>query len=214
MRPDRSAFTLIELLIVVAIIAILAAIAVPNFLEAQTRSKVSRAVVDMRSVANALESFRVDRTDYPVRAPDEFSALPALIRLTTPVAYMTRLPEDVFAQSLDAEYPPAPPLMIDWLELYRIEGVLTRPFTFDYQFRNPEDADWSFISSHPNSVRWALRSVGPDNVPVWLNIPPFDTIATQAYDPTNGTTSAGLIYYTGPGIGLDRPSAEIIPASF
>jgi prepilin-type N-terminal cleavage/methylation domain-containing protein len=48
------AFTLIELLIVVAIIAILAAIAVPNFLEAQTRSKVCRGMADMRSMATAL----------------------------------------------------------------------------------------------------------------------------------------------------------------
>jgi prepilin-type N-terminal cleavage/methylation domain-containing protein len=53
-------FTLIELLIVVAIIAILDAIAVPNFLEAQLRAKVSRAKSDMRSVATALEAYRVD----------------------------------------------------------------------------------------------------------------------------------------------------------
>ncbi len=67
-RPGRrlsGGFTLIELLIVVAIIAILAAIAVPNFLEAQTRAKVSRVKSDMRTVATALESYRVDGNKYP-----------------------------------------------------------------------------------------------------------------------------------------------------
>ena len=59
------AFTLIELLIVVAIIAILAAIAVPNFLEASIRSKTSRAKADMRSIATALESYIVDYNEYP-----------------------------------------------------------------------------------------------------------------------------------------------------
>jgi len=62
---SRHAFTLIELLIVVAIIAILAAIAVPNFLEAQTRSKVSRAKADMRTLATGLESYAVDNNKYP-----------------------------------------------------------------------------------------------------------------------------------------------------
>ena len=61
----KKAFTLIELLIVVAIIAILAAIAVPNFLEAQTRAKVSRAVSDMRTLATAIESYYVDNNKYP-----------------------------------------------------------------------------------------------------------------------------------------------------
>jgi prepilin-type N-terminal cleavage/methylation domain-containing protein len=61
----KKAFTLIELLIVVAIIAILAAIAVPNFLEAQTRAKVARVMSDMRTYATGLEAYAVDYNKYP-----------------------------------------------------------------------------------------------------------------------------------------------------
>lgn len=101
-------FTLIELLIVVAIIAILAGIAVPNFLEAQLRSKVSRARADMRSIATALESYHVDQNHYPVPA-DEHGELVAMKLahadgfetklsplLTTPVAYLSSLPLEPF----------------------------------------------------------------------------------------------------------------------
>lgn len=61
----KKAFTLIELLIVVAIIAILAAIAVPNFLEAQVRAKVSRAVSDMRTLTTGIEVYFTDHNKYP-----------------------------------------------------------------------------------------------------------------------------------------------------
>src|SRR5215211_3402823 len=66
----QKAFTLIELLIVVAIIAILAAIAVPNFLEAQTRAKVSRVKNDQRSLATGLEAYYVDNNSYPCAGID------------------------------------------------------------------------------------------------------------------------------------------------
>ena len=61
MHDHRRAFTLIELLIVVAIIGILAAIAVPNFLNAQVRAKVARSYADMKTIGTAIESSRLDR---------------------------------------------------------------------------------------------------------------------------------------------------------
>ena len=69
------AFTLIELLIVVAIIAILAAIAVPNFLEAQTRSKVSRSKADIRTQAIAMEAYFVDHNSYTRDSEDRKSVV-------------------------------------------------------------------------------------------------------------------------------------------
>ena len=149
---SRRAFTLIELLIVVAIIAILAAIAVPNFLEAQTRSKVSRSLADMRSIVTGIESYRVDNNSYP-EGTDNPAKQPQDIRdfiaahgltggyytfasqsasgspagsLTTPIAYMTRIPLDPFAE--------------------QVGGRLT------YCYRNAKDTQSG----------WILTSFGPD----------------------------------------------------
>lgn len=60
-------FTLIELLVVVGIISILATIAIPNFLEANIRSKVSRMKSDMRTIAIAVETYRIDNNHCPLR---------------------------------------------------------------------------------------------------------------------------------------------------
>jgi len=85
-NPSKSAFTLIELLIVVAIIAILAAIAVPNFLEAQTRAKVARVNSDLRSLATAIEAYRVDHNRYPEGTDNPSRYDPAIVEFLGPLA--------------------------------------------------------------------------------------------------------------------------------
>jgi prepilin-type N-terminal cleavage/methylation domain-containing protein len=61
----RGGFTLIELLFVVAVIAVLAAISVPNFLEAQTRSKIARTEQHFEILADALEAYQLDQGALP-----------------------------------------------------------------------------------------------------------------------------------------------------
>ena len=63
---QRKGFTLIELMIVIAIIIILAAIAIPNYLRMTDRARRSRVAGDFTSLATASEAFSVDWGQYPV----------------------------------------------------------------------------------------------------------------------------------------------------
>jgi prepilin-type N-terminal cleavage/methylation domain-containing protein len=56
----RGAFTLVEIMIVVAIIALLAAIAVPGFLRARKRSQASRILNDLRMIDAAVDQYAIE----------------------------------------------------------------------------------------------------------------------------------------------------------
>lgn len=175
----RGAFTLIELLIVVAIIGMLATIAVPSFLEAQVRGKTARVQSDMRTTAMALEIYYVDNDAYPPCGLPGATELimPPLARLkflTTPIAYMSSVAADPFKEYGKVKKPECEM----WLLSYR------------YREREGFIAVKGMWPLGP-VIRWELNSFGPDN--------DCDggAIVIQ-YDATNGTASNGDISRWGP----------------
>src|SRR3989454_815153 len=60
LNKKRGGFTLVEIMIVVAIIALLAAIAVPGFLRARKRSQASRILNDLRLIDAAVDQYAIE----------------------------------------------------------------------------------------------------------------------------------------------------------
>jgi len=70
---SHKGFTLVEIMIVVAIIALLAAIAVPGFLRARKRSQASRILNDLRMIDSAVDQYAIEtnrKTGDVVSVPD------------------------------------------------------------------------------------------------------------------------------------------------
>ena len=185
----KFAFTLIELLIVVAIIAILAAIAVPNFLEAAVRSRVSRVKADMRTISVGINAYMVDNNKVPVGRTGTGTYYPDWAftswlkcpitkyiggcgyLLTTPIAYLAAIPSDPFNVGASRDYR---------------TGTL---YSFVY-FGSV--GSWECGGRDPETLesikfRWYLISPGPD-LTYW------NITGSWYYDPTNGTVSGGDIW--------------------
>src|SRR5881227_250141 len=60
LQTKRAGFTLVEIMIVVAIIALLAAIAVPGFLRARKRSQASKILNDLRMIDGAVDQYAIE----------------------------------------------------------------------------------------------------------------------------------------------------------
>lgn len=224
MKNKISAFTLIELLIVVAIIAILAAIAVPNFLEAQTRAKVSRTKADVRTIVTGLETYRIDNNIIPfmnisARAIGGLVGTrePTLERLTTPIAYLTGrstfddpfLGKNVYeGNTLTARNGPVPDP----------ESLM------EYFYTTRDDNQNVQWGDARKPVWYLLESSGPDQMKHYMGAPLNQLAANSGpnkafisrivYDASNGTISRGSIWRVGgTPVGRGKVAAEVINES-
>jgi prepilin-type N-terminal cleavage/methylation domain-containing protein len=62
LTTKRAGFTLVEIMIVVAIIALLAAIAVPGFLRSRKRSQASKILNDLRLIDAAVDQYAIENS--------------------------------------------------------------------------------------------------------------------------------------------------------
>ncbi len=209
--PVISAFTLIELLIVVAIIAILAAIAVPNFLEAQTRAKVSRVKADFRSLGTALETYALDHRGKYSMAVFSDGTMGASSRwikyslkaITSPISYISTLPNDPFIPESQGDFfhlgnTPSP--IYQW---YDASDPKNPHPHFPIYFNNKASVyypGFKLCVGHLNPRQWFLISQGPFFVKASNGRTPSEFVdwRVHPYDATNGTMSYGIIVTTGP----------------
>lgn len=161
----KRGFTLIEMLVVVSIILILGAIAMPHFLNALLQAKVARAQADLNTLGNALEAYRTDFPDYPKTifadlgsVEIELGIFASLPSLTTPIQYLTTLPKDPFVST-------------------------------NYQYFSTVVNEKHDLAFHRIYGEWVVLSVGPDKD---INLNSM-TGRLVHYTPTNGSLSKGDI---------------------
>ena len=69
-RVRRRGFTLLELIIVIAIIGILASIAVPNYMQTPVRAREAVLKTNLRTIREVIDQFHADKGGYPAALED------------------------------------------------------------------------------------------------------------------------------------------------
>ena len=110
-RPRHArGFTLIEIMVVVIIIGLLAAVIVPEVIHRVDDARVAKAKQDIQALETALTMFRLDNSKYPT-TEQGLSALTAQptdpsIKHWRPGGYLQRISKDPWGNDYQYEFPP------------------------------------------------------------------------------------------------------------
>ena len=96
---NDDGLTLVEMIVVLAIIALVAALIVPNVIGRPDQARVTTAGTDLRTISAALKMYRLDNGGYPTTAQGlkalvEKPATPPLPTAWSPEGYLPQLPVD------------------------------------------------------------------------------------------------------------------------
>lgn len=98
-KHQEAGLTLVEMIVVLAIIALVAALIVPNVIGRPDEARVTVANTDMKTIATALRMYRLDNGDYPtteqgLAALVARPSIPPAPRAWSPEGYLAELPSD------------------------------------------------------------------------------------------------------------------------
>ncbi len=92
MTGKQRGFTLLEIMVVLVIIGVLAAIVAPRFMERADEAKVEATRAQMESIAQALKLYRLQQNHYPSSS----EGLNALVQGANGKRYMDKVPKDAW----------------------------------------------------------------------------------------------------------------------
>lgn len=125
-RKADSGVTLIEMMVVLVIIAVVAAMIVPNVIGRPNEARVTVAETDIRAISSALELYRLDNRRYPTTA----QGLNALV-----------------------QKPVTPPEPVNWVEGGYLAETPSDPWGNPYIYRSPGDTgDYDLVSLGADGV--------------------------------------------------------------